>query len=80
MLEANQILKYKKTLPTLNSYDNMCEQERKNNFSCLHTIRKTKDDLANTTYKYQTQYRGNCSYIHNDMGDQCHIALKDMVP
>ena len=41
---------------------------------------KNKDDLANTTYKYETQYRGNISDIHNGVGDQNHIALTGMVP
>ena len=34
-----------------------------------YTIRKNKDDLANTTYKYKTQYRGvNCIQL-NTGGD-----------
>ena len=50
-----------------------CAQKmRKNTISCLCTIRKTKDDLANTTYKYDTQYRGNSSDIHTGVGDQYH--------
>ena len=53
---------------------------RKNTISCLHTFRKSKDDLENTTYKYETQYRGNSSDIHNGVGDQYHIALTGMVP
>ena len=48
--EANKLLKYiPEVVPTLNSYDNMCAHERKNTISCLRTIRKNKDDLANTT-------------------------------
>ena len=43
---------------------------RKNTISCLRTIRENKDDLANTTYKYESQYRGNSSDIHNGVGDQ----------
>ena len=43
--EANKLLKYiPEVVPTLNSYDNMCAHERKNTISCLHTIRKNKDD------------------------------------
>ena len=61
--EANLLLKYiPEAVPTINSYDNMC----KNTISCLRTIRKNKDDLANTTYKYETQDRVNSSDIHND--------------
>ena len=33
----------------------MIKCARKNTISCLHTIRKNKDDLANKTYKYETQ-------------------------
>ena len=50
---------------------------RKNTISCLRKIRKNKDDLANTAYKYETQSRGNSSDIHND---QNHISLTGMVP
>ena len=53
---------------------------RKNTISCLCTIRKNKDDLANTIYKYDTQYRGNISDIHNGVGDQYRIVLTGMVP
>ena len=48
---------------------------RKNTISCLRTIRKNNDDLANTTYNYETLYRGNMSDIHNGMGDQYHIGM-----
>ena len=50
----------------------------KNIVSCFRTIRKNKDDLAKTTYKYETQYRGNSSDILNKVGDQYHIALTVM--
>ena len=53
---------------------------RKNTISCLRTFRKSKDDLANKTYKYETQYRVNSSDIHNGVGDQYHIAMTGMVP
>ena len=43
---------------------------RKNTISCLRKIRKNKDDLVNTNYKYKIQYRGN-----NGVGDQYHIDL-----
>ena len=49
----------------------------KNTFFGLRTFRKSKDDLANTTYKYDTQYSGNCSNIHNGVGDQYHINSSD---
>ena len=43
-----------------------CAQKmRKNTISYLCTIRKNNDDLANTNYKYKTQYKGN-----NSVGDQ----------
>ena len=51
---------------------------RKNTISCLRPPKK--DDLANTTYKYETKYSGNNSDIHNAVGDQYHIALTGMVP
>ena len=58
-----------------------CAQKmRKNTISYLRTIRKNKDDLTNTTYKYKTQYRGNSSDIHNGVGDQYHIAMTGMAP
>ena len=48
-----------------------CAQKmHKNTISCLRTIRKNKDDLANTNDKYEAQYRGNSSDIHNGVGDQ----------
>ena len=51
---------------------------RKNTSSCLRTIRKNKDDLAKTTYKYKTQYRGNSRDIHYGVGDQ--YLIDGMVP
>ena len=53
---------------------------RKNTSSCLGTIRKNKDNLAKTTHKYETQYKGNSSDIHYGVGDQYLIALTGMVP
>ena len=44
--EANKLKYTPEVVPTLNSYDNMCAHERKNTISCLHTIRKNKDDLG----------------------------------
>ena len=45
--ETNQLLKFiPEAVPTLNSCVHMM---RKYTISCLHTIRKNKDDLANTT-------------------------------
>ena len=73
MPEANQLLKFiPEAVPTLNSCAHMM---RKNTISCLRTIRKNKDDLVNTNYKYKTQYRGN-----NGVGDQYQIALTGVVP
>ena len=40
----------------------------KNTISCVPTISKNKDDLGNTTYKYEIQYRGNSSDIHIGAG------------
>ena len=75
---SSGLLKYKpEAVPTLNSCMHMM---RKNAISCLRTIRKNKDDLTNTTYKYKTQYRVNSSDIHNGVGDQYHIAMTGMVP
>ena len=51
----------------------------KNTISCLRTIIKNKYDLANTTYKYETQYKGNSSDIYNGVDDQYLIALTGMV-
>ena len=58
-----------------------CVQKmRKNTTYYLRTIRKNKDDLTNTTYKYKTQYMGISSDIHNGVGDQYHIAMTGMAP
>ena len=63
--EAYQLLKF--TLEAVTTLNSCVHMMHKNTISCLHTIRKNKDDLANTTYKYETQYRG--------VGDQYHITL-----
>ena len=81
MPEANQLLKYEpEAIPTLNSYDTMCTYDAQKYYFLLHTIIKNKDDLANTTYKYETQYRGNISDINNGVGGQYRIVLTVMVP
>ena len=44
------------------------------------TVCTQSDDLADTTYKYETQYGGNSSDIYNGVGDKNLIALTGMVP
>ena len=47
LAEANQLLKFiLEAVPTLNKCAHMMHN---NTISCLRTIRKNKDDLANTT-------------------------------
>ena len=78
MPKANQLLKYiPEAVPTLNSNDNICIHDAKNTISCRHTIITNKDDLANSTFKYETQYRGNIRDIHNGVGDR-YAQLADM--
>ena len=52
---------------------------RKNSISCFRTIRKNKDELAKTTYKYEIQYRGNSTDIRNGVDVQYHTALTGTV-
>ena len=76
--EANQLLKFiPEVVPTLNSCAHMM---RKNTIFCFRTIITNKDDLANTSYKYKTQYVGNVIDIYNGVGDQYCIVLTGMVP
>ena len=80
MPEANQLLKYKpEAIPTLNSYDTMCTKDAQEYYFLFAHNQKNNDDLANTTYNYETQYSGNGSHIHNVVGDQYYTALTGMV-
>ena len=46
-----------------------------------HTIKREKKyDLANTAYKYKTNYRGKISNINNVVGDQYLVALTGRIP
>ena len=53
--EANQLLKYiPEAEPTLNLYDNMCTDDAQEYYFLFAHNYKNKDDLGNTTHKYDT--------------------------
>ena len=53
--EADQLLKYiPESVPTLNSYANMCKHDAQEYYFPLCTIRRRKK----TNYKFETHYRG----------------------